>query len=139
MGSGACSVLHIWADAGVAGADFVGIPGAAGTLAPEKKPQVGGIFTDLKVPAQPGLSARIDVDTRFIVAPTMLKKGVMALGGLAVLTSIVALAVLDRQSGRRMPRNWGRWLRVGARHLARRRGCDRDAAALACHRRDLVG
>ena len=113
VGSGACSVLHIWADAGVAGADFVGIPGAAGTLPPEKKPQVGGIFTDLKVPAQPGLSARIDVDTRFIVAPTMLKKGVMALGGLAVLTSIVALAFLDRRSGRRMPRNWGRWLRVG--------------------------
>jgi arabinosyltransferase A len=113
VGSGACSVLHIWADAGVAGADFVGIPGAAGALAPEKKPQVGGIFTDLKVPAQPGLSARIDVDTRFIVAPTMLKKGVMALGGLAVVTAIVALAVLDRRSGRRMPRNWGRWLRVG--------------------------
>ncbi|HEY9303353.1 MAG TPA: arabinosyltransferase domain-containing protein, partial [Mycobacterium sp.] len=113
VGSGACSVLHIWADAGVAGADFVGIPGAAGTLAPEKKPQVGGIFTDLKVAAQPGLSARIDVDTRFIVAPTLLKKGVMVLGGLAVLTSIVALGVLDRRSGRRMPRNWRRWLNIG--------------------------
>jgi len=113
VASGACSVLHIWADTGVAGADFVGIPGATGTLAPEKKPQVGGIFTDLKVPAQPGLSARIDVDTRFIVAPTMLKKAVMALGGLAVVTAIVALAVLDRQSARRVPRNLRRWLRPG--------------------------
>ena len=113
VGAGACSVLHIWGDPGVAGADFVGIPGAAKTLAPEKKPQVGGIFTDLKVPAQPGLSARIDVDTRFIVAPTMLKTGVMALGGLAVLTSIVALAGLDRRSGRRRPRNSGRWPRAG--------------------------
>jgi arabinosyltransferase A len=112
--SGACSVLHIWADAGVAGADFVGIPGAVGRLAPEKKPQVGGIFTDLKVPAQPGLSARIDVDTRFITTPTILKGAVMALGGLAVLTAIVALAVLDRQSGRRAPRNWRHWWR-GAR------------------------
>ena len=97
VSSSACRVLHIWADAGGAGADFVGIPGAAGTLAPEKKPQVGGIFTDLKVPAQPGLSARIDVDTRFIVAPTLLKRAVMALGGLAVVTAILALAVLDRQ------------------------------------------
>jgi arabinosyltransferase A len=113
VASGACSVLHIWADAGVAGADFVGIPGAAGTLAPEKKPQVGGIFTDLKLPAQPGLSARIDIDTRFIVAPTMLKKAVMALGGLAVVIAIVALAVLDRQSGPRVPRNWRRRLRPG--------------------------
>jgi arabinosyltransferase A len=111
--SGACSVLHIWADAGVAGAGFVGIPGAAGTLAPEKKPQVGGIFTDLKVPAQPGLSARIDVDTRFITAPTVLKRAAMALGGLAVLTAILALAVLDRRSGRRMPGNWRHWWRAG--------------------------
>jgi arabinosyltransferase A len=113
VASGACSVLHIWADTGVAGADFVGIPGATGTLAPEKKPQVGGIFTDLKVPAQPGLSARIDVDTRFIVAPTLLKTAVMALGGLAVVTAIVALAVLDRQSARRVPRDLRRWLRPG--------------------------
>jgi arabinosyltransferase A len=113
VNGGACSVLHIWADAGVAGADFVGIPGATGTLAPEKKPAVGGVFTDLKVPAQPGLSARIDVDTRFIVAPTTLKKAVMALGGLAVVTAIVALAVLDRQSGTRVPRNWRRWRRPG--------------------------
>ncbi|GAB4897311.1 hypothetical protein MAHJHV29_49830 [Mycobacterium avium subsp. hominissuis] len=51
-------MLHAWADAGAAGAEFVGIPGAAVTLPAEKKPQVGGIFTDLKVPAGPGLSAR---------------------------------------------------------------------------------
>ncbi|MGB7109474.1 MAG: arabinosyltransferase domain-containing protein, partial [Mycobacterium sp.] len=111
--AGACSALHIWADSGGAGADFVGIPGAAGTLAPEKKPAIGGIFTDLTVPAQPGLSARIDVDTRFIVAPTLIKRAVLALGGLAVLASIVALAVLDRQSGRRTPCNWRHWLGAG--------------------------
>ena len=72
---GACSTLHVWANVGGVGADFVGIPGATGTLAAEKKPQVAGIFTDLKVAAQPGLSARIDVDTRFITSPTALKLG----------------------------------------------------------------
>ncbi|MDT5021997.1 MAG: arabinosyltransferase [Mycobacterium sp.] len=113
VAAGTCSVLHIWADAGGAGADFVGIPGASGRLAPEKKPAVGGIFTDLRVPAQRGLSARVDVDTRFIVAPTLLKTAVTALGGLAVLASILALAVLDRQSGRRTPRNWRRLLQSG--------------------------
>ncbi|MGH3967428.1 MAG: arabinosyltransferase domain-containing protein, partial [Mycobacterium sp.] len=113
IAAGACSVLHIWAGAGGVGADFVGIPGAAGTLAPEKKPQVGGIFTDLKVPAPPGLSARIDIDTRFITAPTTLKKIVMVLGILSVLTAIAALAVLDRQSGRRAPRNWRHIWRAG--------------------------
>ena len=113
VAAGTCSTLHIWADAGGAGADFVGIPGATGKVAPEKKPAVGGIFTDLAVAAQPGLSARIDVDTRFIVAPTMLKRAVLALGGLAVLASIVALGVLDRQSGHRTPRNWRHLFQAG--------------------------
>ena len=113
VAAGTCSTLHIWADAGGAGADFAGIPGATGKVAPEKKPAVGGIFTDLAVAAQPGLSARIDVDTRFIVAPTMLKRAVLALGGLAVLASIVALGVLDRQSGHRTPRNWRHLFQAG--------------------------
>ena len=98
VASDACRRLHVWADAGAAGADFVGIPGAAGILPAEKKPQVGGIFTDLKVPAQPGLSARVDIDTRFITAPTAIKKIVMVVGVLAVLVAIVGLAALDRHS-----------------------------------------
>jgi arabinosyltransferase A len=73
VAAGSCSVLRAWAGPGGVGADFVGIPGATGTLAPDKKPQVTGIFTELKVPAQPGLSARIDIDTRFITTPTALK------------------------------------------------------------------
>jgi arabinosyltransferase A len=107
VAAGACSVLHVWADAGATGADFVGIPGASGVLPAEKKPQVGGVFTDMKVPAGPGLSARIDIDTRFITAPTVLKEVVMVLGALAVLVAIVALAVLDRRSrGRSTLLNW---------------------------------
>ncbi len=98
VAAGGCTVLHIWANAGGVGADFVGIPGAAETLSAEKKPQVGGIFTDLKVPAQPGLSARIDIDTRFITAPSALKKIAMILGALAVLVAVLALAALDRHS-----------------------------------------
>ena len=98
VAAGACSFLHIWADAGAAGADFVGIPGARRILASEKKPQVGGIFTDLKVAAQPGLSARIDVDTRFITTPTTIKRIAMVVGALAVLIAILGLAKLDRCS-----------------------------------------
>jgi arabinosyltransferase A len=113
VAAGKCSALHIWANVGQVGADFVGIPGATGTLAPEKKPQVAGIFTDLKVAPQPGLSARIDVDTRFITSPTALKLAVMVLGVLSVLGSIVALAILDRRSGRRVPHSWRRFLRAG--------------------------
>jgi arabinosyltransferase A len=111
VASGACSTLHVWANPGSVGADFIGIPGATGTLAAEKKPQVTGVFTDLKVAAQPGLSARIDVDTRFITSPTALKLGVMVLGVVCVIASIVALAVLDRRSGRRV--RWRRFWRAG--------------------------
>ncbi len=111
--SGACSTLHLWANAGSVGADFVGIPGATGTVPIEKKPQVVGVFTDLKVAAQPGLSARIDVDTRFITAPTVLKTVLMALGVLATLASVVALAMLDRRAGRRVPHAWRRFWRAG--------------------------
>ncbi|MDT5013548.1 MAG: arabinosyltransferase [Mycobacterium sp.] len=107
VNSGACSVLHIWASIRGVGADFVGIPGANGTLAIDKKPQVAGLFTDMKGPAVPGLSARVDVDTRFVTSPTALKTAVMLLGVLCVAASLVALAVLDRYSGRR-PRRAGR-------------------------------
>jgi arabinosyltransferase A len=111
-GGPACSTLHVWANAGGVGADFVGIPGATGTLVAEKKPQVVGVFTDLQVAARPGLSARIDVDTRFITAPTATKLGVMVLGVICVLGSIVALAVLDGRS-RRVRDAWRRFWRVG--------------------------
>lgn len=112
--SGACTVLNAWANPGAVGANFVGIPGATGTLPADKKPQVTGVFTDLKVPAQQGLSARIDVDTRFITSPTALKLAAMIAGILCVLASIVALAVLDRRfgvplwtgTGRRLLRHW---------------------------------
>lgn len=99
-----CHELHLWADSTGVGADFVGIPGAAGTLPPENKPQIGGVFTDLKVAPQPGLQARIDVDTRFITAPTPLKAALMALGVLAVAAAIGALAVLDGPRRRRAKR-----------------------------------
>ena len=144
---GACSTLHIWADVGGVGADFVGIPGATGTLAAEKKPQIAGVFTDLEVAAQPGLSARIDVDTRFITSPTALKLAAMVLGVACVVASIAALAVLDPgaaqaatlgpSSGVHSPRV--ATVLAGRRgDLDRRRRRHRHAAAVACDRRHFV-
>ncbi|MCF6389665.1 arabinosyltransferase domain-containing protein [Mycobacterium sp. MBM] len=101
--SGACSDLKIWADVGAVGADFVGIPGATGTLGVDKRPQVAGLFTDLRVAPDAGLNARVDIDTRFITSPTALKTAVMVLGVAAVLASIGTLAWLDRAAGRRAP------------------------------------
>ena len=122
VASGTCSSLHVWANPGAAGAEFVGIPGATGILPADKKPQVTGIFTELKVPAQEGLSARVDVDTRFITVPTKLKLAVMVAGVLCVIASIAALAVLDR-------RHWGR--RVGSAHRRLTRHWPVDAGVIA--------
>jgi arabinosyltransferase A len=102
--SGACSNIRVWANVGAVGADFVGIPGATGTLPVDKRPQVAGVFTDLQVAPQSGVSARIDVDTRFITTPTALKTAVMVLGVLCVIASILALILTDRVAGRRPPR-----------------------------------
>ncbi|GFG87110.1 arabinosyltransferase domain-containing protein [Mycolicibacter algericus] len=107
-----CSQLRLWANPGDVGAEFVGIPGASGSLPPENKPQIGGIFTELKIGPEPGLSAHIAVDTRFITNPTTLKAAVMALGVLAVLASIIALAVLDRRHTHRTPRSWRHWFKA---------------------------
>jgi len=113
VAAGACSTLRVWANPGAAGAEFTGIPGAAGTLSAEKKPQVTGVFTELRVPPQQSLSAWIDIDTRFITTPTPLKLAVMVAGVLCVIASIVALAVLDSRYRRdvsgargRLRRNW---------------------------------
>jgi arabinosyltransferase A len=114
VNSGACSTIHLWANVDVVGADFVGIPGATGTLAPEKRPQVAGVFTELKVGAIPGLSARVDIDTRFITTPTPLKLAVMVLGIVCVIASIVALVIIDRRAGRRPAHAWRRFWRVDA-------------------------
>ncbi|MCK0176259.1 arabinosyltransferase domain-containing protein [Mycolicibacterium sp. F2034L] len=115
--SGACSELRVWAGQadgrGSVGADFVGIPGATGTLPPDKRPQVSGVFTELEVAPTEGLRARIDVDTRFITTPTTLKLLVMVLGVLCVVASLVALALLDRGVGRAVPRGFVRFWRAG--------------------------
>ncbi|MGV0687333.1 arabinosyltransferase domain-containing protein [Mycolicibacterium thermoresistibile] len=100
--AGECSVLHIWANPASVGADFVGIPGAAGTVGVEKKPQVAGVFTDLEASPQDGLAVRVDVDTRFITAPTVFKLAAMLLGVACVLASILALARLDRPAAHRV-------------------------------------
>lgn len=113
VNSGACSELRVWADVGAVGADFVGIPGATGTGPPDKRPQVSGIFTDLKVAPQEGLRARIDIDTRFITSPSALKLAVMVLGVACVLASFVALMLLDRRFGRTLPGGFRRFWRAG--------------------------
>ncbi|MGC4933192.1 arabinosyltransferase domain-containing protein [Gordonia sp. DT30] len=77
------------------------------------RPQIIGVFTELpkNVDAQ-GLSYSSTVDTRFVSSPTTLKMAAAILGVIATLASMIALAVLDRQDGRKrlrwLPRRWWR-------------------------------
>ena len=93
----------MWAGPAASARTSSASPARRARCPPEKKPRSPGIFTDLKVPRrQPGrLSARIDIDTRFITSPTRSSSPSWCSASLCVVASIVALAVLDRRSGRR--------------------------------------
>src|SRR5258705_2276542 len=82
---------------------------------PNLRPSIVGIFTDLTLPAPPGLSASAVIDTRFSTRPTVLKLAAMVLAIISTIVALVALWRLDRLDGRRMQR-WipQRWRRCSA-------------------------
>jgi len=80
-----CGRLHAWADAGGAGAEFVGIPGAGRSPAPAEKEAAGGrnFYRPEGARAAWGCRPGVDVDTRFHYGvPAPIKKIVMV-GGCA--------------------------------------------------------
>ncbi len=87
----------------------------------DKRPQVTGVYTDLSGSAAdvPGLTLRALVDNRYSTGPTLLKKATVALGILATLASLVALAVIDAGDSRRHRRIFpARWWRLNPRDQA---------------------
>ncbi|WLP92732.1 arabinosyltransferase domain-containing protein [Gordonia sp. NB41Y] len=80
---------------------------------PNARPQIIGVYTDLPETANAeGLSFSSTVDTRFVSSPTTLKFVAALVGVLMTVASMIALAVLDRQDGRRSRR----WLPGKTRH-----------------------
>lgn len=73
---------------------------------PNARPQIIGVYTDLpkNIDAQ-GLSFSSTVDTRFVSTPTTLKLIAALVGVVMTIASMIALAVLDAQDGRRS-RRW---------------------------------
>ncbi|MBB5913639.1 arabinosyltransferase B [Nocardia transvalensis] len=125
-----CTTIDISSDNGRTVAEFKGAtreverpveggaPGATekavvpidGTLGGDLRPQVVGVFTDLKGAAPGGLSFHMNVDSRFSTAPTVIKLVAMIA---AVLCTLIALAALgrldtgDRRGHRRIfPAHW---------------------------------
>ncbi|MBA4024952.1 MAG: arabinosyltransferase [Gordonia sp.] len=125
VGSPQCRELHIWSGPGGVGAEFVGL-GPASTLGIDQRPQFDGIFTSLSpaevdAAAQQGLSVTTVVDTRFANSPSVIKLLAMIVGVIAVLTSLVSLALLDRIGGYHRlvgKRSWKQILRPRISDLA---------------------
>ncbi|MEV0250549.1 arabinosyltransferase domain-containing protein [Nocardia sp. NPDC050712] len=86
-------------------------PVSSGDLAGrDLRPQVVGVFSDVKGAPPAGLGVDITVDSRFSTSPTALKLAVIALCALATLVALVALHRLDGLDGRRtrrfLPTRW---------------------------------
>lgn len=106
----ACERLEITSSQEGTFAEFVGLrnadgnPRRTGFTDPNLRPQVVGIFTDLRGPAPPGLSVSAVIDTRFSTSPSAVKLAAMLLGIGATVMALLALWRLDRVDGRRMQR-----------------------------------
>ena len=92
VAAGNCSMLHIWANVGQVGRRLRRDSRRRGhARAGEEASGRRDLHRPQSGRRRPGLSARIDVDTRFITSPTKLKLAAMVLGVVSVLASIVAL------------------------------------------------
>ncbi|MDL9937655.1 arabinosyltransferase domain-containing protein [Gordonia sp. ABSL1-1] len=110
-----CRALHIFSAPTGPGAQFVGL-GPATTLAPEKRPQVDGVFTPIpssqvSADAAAGLRFHVQIDNRYESSPSAIKLVVMALAVIAVIVALIALFLLDRIHGyhRRVFARTGAW------------------------------
>ncbi|MBV7294409.1 arabinosyltransferase domain-containing protein [Corynebacterium sp. TAE3-ERU12] len=87
-----------------------------GVLVGDTRPQLTGVYTDLPddVSAQAiaeGLSVTSTIDSRFTSTPSLIKVSVMIIGMVLMVSSLVALARIDRIDGTRP----ARWLRRDAK------------------------
>ncbi|MFI5778572.1 arabinosyltransferase domain-containing protein [Nocardia sp. NPDC051570] len=94
-----CSAIAITSDIERTRAEFVGT-GISGKLDGDLRPQVVGVFSDLKGEAPAGLSFHMTVDTRFTSTPTWIKLVAMIAAVLCTIIALGALARLDMSDGR---------------------------------------
>ncbi|WUD63114.1 arabinosyltransferase domain-containing protein [Nocardia sp. NBC_00511] len=91
------------------GRELVTVP-VEGQLLGDLRPQVVGVFTDLKGAVPSGLSFHMTVDSRFSSSPTLIKLVAIIASVLLTLLAMGALAVLDTSDGRGhrriLPAHW---------------------------------
>ncbi|MGC7260014.1 arabinosyltransferase domain-containing protein, partial [Mycobacteroides abscessus subsp. abscessus] len=85
----------------------------SGFADPNLRPQIVGVFTELKGPAPAGLNLTAQIDTRFSSSPTLLKLAAMVGAVISTIIALVALWRIDQTDGHRMqriiPTRWRRF------------------------------
>lgn len=113
-----CTAITITTNSEQTVAAVTGIDGVGTTLTGDYRPQVVGIFTDLQGAAPAGLSAHMDVDSRFSSSPTLLKLFAMIVAALSTIVSLYALHRIDGVDGRRarrfLPARWWKFTGIDA-------------------------
>ena len=103
-GEGECSAIRVAADSGSISAEFLGLEvdgqGVVGRIDEDLRPQVVGVFTDLRGAAPEGMSVDITVDSRYTTQATVIKQISIVVGILAIIVALVALHRLDLRDGR---------------------------------------
>ncbi|MGW4530234.1 arabinosyltransferase domain-containing protein [Nocardia sp. NPDC004340] len=91
------------------GRELVTVP-IEGRLLGDLRPQVVGVFTDMKGGVPEGLSFHMTVDSRYSSSPTLIKLVAIIAAVLLTLLAMGALAVLDTSDGRGhrriLPAHW---------------------------------
>ncbi|WP_442941865.1 arabinosyltransferase domain-containing protein [Nocardia sp. NBC_00416] len=114
------ATLTVHSDSSSTTAELTGTDTEPVVLYGDFRPQLVGIFSDL--PSSGGTSVTAEVDSRFSVEPTLLKRAATVLAVVFTLVSLAALYRLDRSRGLRMrrliPRRWRTFTGIDATVLA---------------------
>lgn len=103
VAAGECSAITVNFSGEVVTADFVGLLDEPVSIeAPELRPAVTGIYTDLDAAAVNAdeFSVFVDLDSRFSTTPSVLKYAAIVTGIVSLLISLWALHRIDRTDGR---------------------------------------
>ncbi|MGB6052982.1 MAG: arabinosyltransferase, partial [Rhodococcus sp. (in: high G+C Gram-positive bacteria)] len=100
-----CGSIEIVSNIDYTSAEFTGLVDEegnprSGRLDGDLRPQIAGLFTDLEGAAPAGMSATIDIDSRFSSSPTVLKLLAMILAVVCTIIAMGALGKLDGTDGR---------------------------------------
>ncbi|NMM90983.1 arabinosyltransferase [Rhodococcus sp. SRB_17] len=95
------------------------VAGSDGTsLEGDFRPQMVGVFTDLRGTVPAGLSVHADLDTRFSSTPSLLKSVAMIVAVLSTAIALLALHRIDALDGRRarrfLPARWWKFTPIDA-------------------------